>query len=99
MRFLALRILESAHFDFYDGSREVAFVTGTGRSNTKRILGYSEGLYQIAKEQFQAFLNASDLRLKISLLADALNVPSRDEDYLTKLSFFMRVCWYFNMEA
>lgn len=96
---MTLKILKSAHFDFYDGSREVAFVTGTGRSNTKRILGYSEGIYQIVKERFQAFLNESDLRLKISLLADALNVPSRDEDYLNKLSFFMHICWHFNMEA
>ena len=97
---MSLRIFKSAHFDFYDGSHEVAFVYGTGRSNQKDILQYDELGYKLAKEHFQDFLKESDLRVKIAKLATALNIPTKPAAYVHHdLVFFMQVAWHFKMEA
>jgi hypothetical protein len=95
---MSLRIFKSAHFDFYDGSHEVAFVYGTGKSNHKRILAYTESSYDIAKRDFQEFLKEKDLRLKIVKLANALNMPLREPDTTQQLVFFFEVAWHFDME-
>jgi len=90
-----MKISKTAHFQFDDEKKTVAFVWGLGKSRSAEILHYMDVAYSTAKNVWLEFLREYDLRTKMSKLANAINLGSEDSR-LSQLCFMLEVMWRYD---
>ena len=90
-----MKICKSAHFQFDDDTKTVAFVWGRGKSRNAEILHYTNGFYSTVKKVWLEFLQEPDLRTKVSKLAHAINLGSEDER-IKQICFMLEAMWRYD---
>jgi len=85
--------------EFMDQNKKVR-LRATGHRKgavTTTTLEYSKLDYLIVKKKLQAFQTEANIKKKLSLLADAMNMGSESGE-LTGLVFLLNILWYYPWE-
>jgi len=93
---LKLRCNKQFTIEFMDQNKKVR-LRATGHRKgaaTTTTLEYSKHDYLSVKKKLQAFQTETDIKKKLSLLADAINIGSESGE-LTELVFLLNILWHY----